>query len=748
MKQAYENEKSMLRYTIIAIAMVLLCGVVLLRAFYIMTAKRTYWEEVQKQVKRDSVVIDPVRGDILSSNGRQLACNLPEYKVFMDFQALRDSKCDTLWHDSVGKPTKELKTLCRELHKLFPSRSEADFLENLERGYSWSTVKTIDGEQKAVHHRSWPVWKQRIDYMTYMKLKTLPIFKLRQGLSGFYGTKFMVRNRPYGSLASSIVGATYKESGHAFSGLELAYDTILHGKPGIRHRRKVLNRFINISDTAAIDGADIVTTIDVGIQDLAERALKKELKKDNAYTGVAIVMEVETGDIKAMVNLDRDSLGHYYEGRNHAIADLLEPGSVFKTASIMVALEDGFIPDTANCYVDTQGGIVEMHGSKMRDHNWHRGGYGRINVSRILQVSSNIGVSALIDKFYGKDPGKFVDGIHRLGLATNLELPFPEYSKPRIRHPKMDKTGKHWANWSKTALPWMSIGYETQVPPISTLTLYNAIANGGKMVKPRFVTRVEKDGETLREFPVEVLKNKICSDYTLGTIQDILYKVVDVGLGKTAGSKAFHVSGKTGTAQKAHNGSYKRGVTDYLLSFCGYFPSGKDKDGNPVKPKYSCIVCIQKSGLPASGGLMSGQVFHDIAEGIMAQNIFYDVKSARDETSIYVADVKDGNLRAADYVLSHIGMPSQGGWSGSYADGNPVWGKATSSKTEVKLEKKDIMAKGLMPDVTGMGARDAVFMLESRGLKVTITGRGKVKGQSIPAGNRIKKGERVVLEMA
>lgn len=741
MKQNFENSKSMLRYSVIAVVMTLVCVAVIARAFYIMTVQKSYWEKVQEQVKADSVLIDPVRGNILACGGQQLACNLPEYKVYMDFQALRESKCDTLWHDSIGKPTKHLLLLCKELHKVFPTRSEADFLENLERGYAWVN-------DKGIHHRSWPVWKQRIDYMTYTKLKTMPIFKLRQGLSGFYGTKFMVRNRPYGSLASSIVGATYKERGVAYSGLELAYDTILHGKPGIKHRRKVLNKFINISDTAAVDGADLVSTIDVSIQDLAERSLKKELIKDNAYTGVAIVMEVATGDIKAMVNLDRDSLGNYYEGRNHAIADLLEPGSVFKTASIMVALQDGFITDTANCFVDTQGGIVEMHGSKMRDHNWHRGGYGRINVSRILQVSSNIGVSWLIDKFYGKDPGKFVAGIHNLGLATDLKLPFPEYSAPRIRYPQKDKTGKYWANWSKTALPWMSIGYETQVPPISTLTLYNAIANGGKMVKPRFVTGVMKDGELIREYPVEVIKEKICNDKTLGVIQDILYKVVDVGLGKTAGSKAFHVSGKTGTAQKAHHGSYKSGTVDYLLSFCGYFPSGKDKNGKPVVPKYSCIVCIQKSGLPASGGQMSGQVFHDIAEGIMAKNIVYHVKDSRDSTSVFIPDVKNGNLIAADYVLSRLGLKTRDGWNGSYANGNPIWGVAeNSSKKEVKFVKQTLASKGYMPDVTGMGARDAVFLLESRGLKVSLHGRGKVKGQSIAAGKTVKKGDKVLLEM-
>ena len=741
MKQEFDNRKSMRRYRMVAAIMTFLAVVVVLKAGYIMTVQKTYWQTVAAKVRLDSVLVNPLRGNILAAGNQRLACNLPEYRVYMDFQAIRDSKCDTLWHDSLGRPTKDLLALCEGLHRVFPSRSAKAFLDSLEAAYAYIDSK---GRRK----RCYPIWKRRIDYMTYKQLKELPIFCLGPYRSGFSGVELMVRNRPYGSLASSIVGAAYKESGKAYSGLELAYDTILAGTPGIKHRRKVLNKFINISDTAAVDGADLVSTIDVFVQDLAERSLKKELIKDKAYTGVAIVMEVETGDIKAMVNLDKDSLGRYYEGRNHAIADLLEPGSVFKTASILTAIDDGYIKDTANCIVHTGCGIMEMYGAKMRDHNWHRGGYGDINVSRILQVSSNIGVSWLIDKFYGDNPGKFVDGIHRLGLATDLKLPFPEYEAPRVRHPRKDKTGRHWANWSKTALPWMSIGYETQVPPISTLTFYNAIANGGKMVRPRFVSRIEKDGEVIKEFPVQVIKNQICKNpASIGVIQDILYKVVHVGLGKTAGSKSFHVSGKTGTAQKAHNGSYKSGTVDYLLSFCGYFPSGKDADGNPVKPKYSCIVCIQKSGLPASGGLMSGQVFHDIAEGIMARNVRYDVSSSRDSLSCFIPEVKSGNILAADYVLSHLGLKTTTEWSGSYATGNPIWGTAEKETKEVKLSKVPMTPDGIMPDVMGMGARDAVYLLESRGLKVIIKGRGKVHQQSIAYGKPYRRGTRVTLEM-
>lgn len=737
----YDNHKSMLRYAFVSAAMVLLAVAVIGKAGFIATVKKPYWDSVQAKVKRDSVIIPATRGNILSDGGQQLSCNLPEYRIYMDFVALQESKADTLWHDSVGNMTKEFNNIVKGLHQIFPSRSEADFREDLLRGYE-------------NRERHFPIWKHRIDYTTYNKVKALPIFCLRSNKGGFHEEKFMIRNRPYGQMAASIVGSTYKEKGVPYSGLELAYDTTLSGTPGIIHRRKVLNSWISISDMSPVKGGDLVSTINVGIQDLAERALIKELKKDNAYTGVAIVMEVKTGDIKAMVSLDRDEDGEgYHESeRNHAISDWLEPGSVFKTASIMVAIEDGYITDTARTVVDTGCGIMEMHGSKMRDHNWSHGGYGVINVPKILQVSSNIGVSYLIDKYYGSQPDKFVKGIHRTGLATNLNLPFPNYISPRIRIPHKDKRGKytqsewvdkngnkHTSGWSNTALPWMSIGYETNVPPISTLTFYNAIANGGRMVKPRFVTRIEKDGQVVKEFPVEVIKEHICSDKTLGLMQDMLEKVVSVGLGKKAGSKAFRVAGKTGTAQKAHNGSYKSGITDYLLSFAGFFPYDD--------PKYSCIVCIQKSGLPASGGGMSGAVFHDIAEGIYAQNIKYDVTSAKDSSTVVIPGVKNGNILAADFVLTHLGLPIDGGWNGSYSDGNPIWGNVTTKTNEVKLAKASVVPNGYMPDVHGMGARDAVFLLEKRGVKVIVNGRGKVIRQSKEVGKKLNRGEKIQLDL-
>lgn len=715
----------MLRYSIISVLMTVIAVAVLAKGFYIMTVERSYWNEVSSTIKFDSIEVAPVRGNILSANGQQMACNLPEYRMYMDFVALKEGKADTLWHDSLGNDTKTLNAICQGLHRIFPEQTAEEFKEHLKEGY-------------AKDSRYWPIVKKRVDYTTYNEVKKLPIFCLRPGIGGFTAQEFMVRNRPYGSLASSIVGDTYKEKGIAYSGMELAYDSILKGRAGFKHRRKVLNGWVDMIDSAAVDGSNIITTIDVGIQDLAERSLIKELKAVGGYTGVAIVMEVKTGDIKAMVNMDRDpETGEYHEGRNHAIADWLEPGSVFKTASFMVALDDGVIDTTMT--VDTGCGIRDMYGAKMRDHNWHRGGYGVISVPKVLQVSSNIGVSALIDKYYHNRPEKFVEGLHRVGIAENLHLPYPEYMPPRVRMPKKDKKGKHYLNWSNTALPWMSIGYETNVPPISVCTFYNAIANNGRMVRPRLVKAVEKDGEVIKEYPVEVLKEHICGKKALGEIQTILRQVVSIGLGKTAGSKHFEVSGKTGTAQKASGGGYKNGTVNYLLSFCGYFPSNA--------PEYTCIVCIHKAGLPASGGLMSGQVFHDIAEGIMAKRVKYDAKGAGDSTSIKMPDVKAGNILAADYVLSRLGFKAEGGWNGSYADGNPVWGRMRRTDSQEIVERNPRTAKDKMPDVTGMGARDAVYLIESRGAKAVIHGCGKVKAQSKPAGALIVKGEKVTLEL-
>ena len=707
----FDAKKIMPRYRAISLVMIILAVCVVGKSLYIMTAKRDYWMKVAERQKRDSVTVKPNRGNILSCTGQLLASSLPEFKIYMDFVALKEAKSDSLWDVKVD-------SICNGLHKIFPDKSAAEFKQHLSEG-------------KAKMKRHWAIYNERINYNTFCEVKDLPMFKLNSNKSGFHWEEFNARQRSYGSLAGRTIGAMYGAKDTARFGLELSYDSILRGTNGIVHRRKVRNKFLDITDTPPIDGADIVTTLDVSMQDLAERSVIKELKEINGNVGVAIVMEVKTGDIKAIVNMEKCFDGQYREIHNHAVSDLLEPGSVFKPASLLVALDDGVVDTTL--HVETGGGVWQMYGRDMKDHNWRKGGYGLLTFAQTLWYSSNIGVSRIIDDHYKNNPEKFVQGIHRLGLADDLKIPLVGATPARIRMPHKNSHGQY-DNWSKTALPWMSIGYETQVPPISTLTFYNALANNGTMMRPRFVTKVVKNGETIMEFPPEVMREHIAKDASIKKMQTILEQVVSIGLGKKAGSPNFKVAGKTGTAQMSKGaGGYKSGVVNYLLSFAGYFPADN--------PRYSCIVCIQKSGLPASGGGMSGKVFHEISEGIMAQSLKLDVKDARDSASIFVPQVKDGNILAADYVLTHLGINAKTTWSGNSFAGKPIWGKAeTIGNKYIKLEKQKQYGKGTVPDVIGLGARDAVYQMESRGIRTQIYGRGKVVKQTLIPGTLIKKG--------
>ena len=716
----FDHKKTPLRFSCLVIIMMAVTLAMLGKALYMMTAERKFWLDVSERVKLDSTAITPTRGNILSCDGKLMASSLPEFEIFMDFKTLHDAGTDTLWRENID-------AIATGLNNIFPERSAHDFKTYLEEG-------------RAKQSRYWPIWPKRIDYNTLCDVRALPVFNIKSKYrSGFIFKEYNARKHPYGSLALRTIGDLFGKKDSAICGIELSFDRELRGIDGVKHRRKILNKYLDIIDTPPTDGLDVVTTIDVGIQDLAERALVQELKEPDVHgdVGVAIVMEVATGDIKAIVNMEKCGDGEYRERKNHAVSDLMEPGSVFKTASIMVALDDGVVDTTAR--VETAGGVWPMYGREMRDHNWRRGGYGMLTLPQTLMVSSNIGVSRIIDDHYRNCPEKYVEGIHRLGLADDLKLPIAGSSPAKIRMPKKDKRGKQYVNWSKTTLPWMSIGYETQVPPISTVTFYNAIANNGKMMRPRLVKAVMKDGEVIKEFPPVVMRSSICKSKTLGEIQTILEHVVSQGLGKRAGSPSFKVAGKTGTAQVAKGGSYKMGTVHYLLSFAGYFPADA--------PRYSCIVCIQKSGLPASGGGMSGKVFHDIAEGIMAQSLKMDVKDAHDENSILEPDVKSGNIIAADYVLTHLGYETRADWSGSYADGNPIWGHATRGNGHIALTRQAKTQANVMPDVTGMGARDAVFLIESRGVKTKLYGRGKVTQQSIAAGHTISKGMACILTL-
>ena len=708
----------MTRYFFVILLMALIGVAIVVKAGITMFAERQYWQDVADRFVKENVTVKPNRGNIISSDGKLMASSLPEYRIYMDFMSgekdEKRRKKDQARRDSIL--TANMDSICIGLHKIFPDKSAAQFKAHLKKG-------------RQAKSRNYLIYPKRISYIQYKEVKRLPVFCLNRYKGGFKELAYNQRKKPFGSLAARTLGDVYADTAKgARNGIELAFDTILKGRDGLTHRQKVMNKYLNIVDVPPVDGCDLISTIDVGMQDICEKALVDKLKELNAFVGVVVLMEVATGEVKAIVNMTKGKDGNYYEMRNNAISDMLEPGSTFKTASIMVALEDGKI--TPDYVVDTGNGQMPMHGRVMTDWNWRRGGYGKLTVTEILEVSSNVGTSYIIDHFYGSNPQKYIDGLRRMSIDQPLHLQIAGEGKPNIRGPK------ERSYFSKTALPWMSIGYETQVPPLNILTFYNAIANNGVSIRPKFVKAAVKDGEIVKEYPTEVINPKICSDKTLAQIREILQKVVGEGLAKPAGSKQFHVSGKTGTAQISQGAAgYKAGVTNYLVSFCGYFPS--------EAPKYSMIVSIQKPGPTASGGLMAGSVFSKIAERVYAKDLRLPLTSAIDTNTVVIPHVKAGEMRQTQRVLEELNINIQGKIADSRKE---VWGSTHAAPQAVVLESRGIM-QNFVPSVIGMGAKDAVYLLESKGLKVNLVGVGKVKSQSIANGTIIRKGQTITLTM-
>ena len=731
--QKPEDKKIISRYFTIIIFMAVLGVAILGKAMFIMVFERGYWEQVRNRSIVDSLVIEPRRGNILADDGQLLASSTPQYTLFMDFYVSdRDEERrlkaqhlrDTLIMNN-------LDVICRGLHSVLPDKSVEEFKRTFREGMAAKNARSRG-------YRHWPLYGyRRISYAQYKEITQLPVLGENMTAIGLYTESNIERKKVFGSLARRTLGDVYAKVDSAKNGIELAYDDQLRGTPGWGHRKMVNRERLTIVDVPAIDGKDVKTTLNVEIQDIAEKALLDVMHKQNteyggnARTGVVVVMEVATGDIKAMVNMSRAGDGRYYELKNHALADILEPGSTFKTASLLVALDDKKISITDS--VDANRGLYKFGTATMRDHNWNKASaYGVLSVPQVLMYSSNVGTARLIDENYSKNPEKFVEGLHRMGLATHFPL-LPGTGKPVIRYP--NKT-----NWSRTTLPWMSIGYETQIAPINIVSFYNAIANGGTFMKPRLVSAILEDGHVVEEFEPEVLIDNIASKQALADITTMLKMVVNepTGLGRQAGSSDFLVAGKTGTAQIASGGQLTGG--GHQLSFCGFFPADA--------PKYTCIVSVQTKGGLISGGGVAGVVFGEIAKRIMARDIHRNIDELRDSTATYVPSVMRGNIAAARYVLDELGVSTEWNASTSYRDGHMVWGNAEIRDKDVALDGIAFdPSQGKVPNVRGLGAKDAVYMLESCGLNVRLSGSGKVRSQSIPHGSKVSKGQIIYLTL-
>ncbi|MDL2224388.1 transpeptidase family protein [Bacteroidales bacterium OttesenSCG-928-M06] len=722
------NKKIMLYYFTIATVIVFIAALIFGKACITSFADGEAWRKLGEKQIRPNVKVDALRGDIYSANYELMATTETRHRLYIDF-----------WADGVRGDTlkKYVRPLAVELNKMFPQRTTAYYENHIMKGWQMreqeaNRIKV--GEKKVVKKsREYRLLDNEVNYVQWKEIRKMPYFEKGIYKSGLYKRDFVSRTKPYGTLASRTIGDIYGEFDKGGkNGLEAHYDSLLRGEPGVSTRRKINGRFISVPDVKPINGKDIISTIDIHIQDVTEKALLNKLKEIDAESGTAVVMEVATGEVKAITNMGRIREGVWGETKNYAVSDLSEPGSTFKVVSMMVALEDGLVhPEDS---VDTGNGVVQLAGQTLRDHNAHRGGYGMITAAKSIRYSSNIGVAKLITQAYGDKPEKYVEGIYKIGFNQDMELEIPGYGVPRIRHPKDEKA----QYWSRSTLPWMSFGYETQIPPIYTLTFFNAIANNGKLVKPMFVKEVREDGKVIEKKKTQVINEQICSKTTLAAIRQMLDDVVNTqdGTGKPARSDKVRTAGKTGTAQLSQGAAgYKAAGLSHQVSFCGYFPSDN--------PKYSMIVVIRKPriGLP-SGGSMCGSVFKNIAEEVYAKKMVYNDKSFPVDTiHPLVPIIKSGLAESSLLALNNLKV--------SYVN-NQVSSEWITSDLldDSKLILKDKeLNKEVIPNVKGMGAKDAVYALESLGLMVNIVGRGSVVTQSIAPGARIVKGQTVTLQL-
>lgn len=628
------------------------------------------YREMAKANTTQSFVIPANRGNVYADDGSLLATSVPKYDI--RFDAVTVSRADF---------EENIAALSQALSKKFGKSAAA---------YQDAFRKARAGKNRYM------LVEKNLGYSDYIEVRNFPLFRLGPYKGGIIVEQRTVREHPIGKIAERMVGyERADENGNIIKvGLEGAFSEYLQGKDGKQMKQRIAKgQWKPIYDENEIepqDGYDVISTINIGIQDIAHHALLKQLEYYQADHGCVIVMEVDTGEIKAVANLGRTSQGTYYEKLNYAISESQEPGSTFKTAAFMVALEDKVI-DTSTM-VNTGNGTYSFYGKRVSDSR--RGGHGEISAGRSIEVSSNIGIAKLIHDNYKDNPKHFVEMLQKMGLDKQIGLPIKGEGMPKIPHPS-DKNA-----WSRNALPSMSYGYGVSITPLQMLTFYNAIANDGVMVKPRFIKEVKAWNKEIEVFEKEIINPQIASVETIKKVQDVLKKTVENGTGRSLYSPNFSMAGKTGTAWSEYWMKDWESNKRYVSSFAGYFPA--------ENPKYSCIVIIHKpkASIGYYGGDVSGPVFKSIA-----QKIYTDSPSLDEVEEL---DAKPETVEK---------------------DFEAYYAKAQTEYTTI-------------PNVRGMAGMDAVSLLENLGLQVKVRGNGKVKSQSIPSGEKIKEGQQIVLELA
>jgi len=678
------------------------------RAVYIQRVEGKYWRNMGDSLHLKYLPINAERGSIYSEDGNMLSTSIPVFDIYIDFSA------DGLREKEGKRWIENLDSLSLSLANLFGDKDADTYKSQLQKAY----------KEKL---RYYPL-KKKVSFLQLKELREFPLVRQGRNKSGFIIETRDRRINPYVLLANRTIGLSRNDTSKSV-GLERSYDSLLKGTTGQRLVKYVAGSYMPV-EGAELDpenGKDIITTLDTYMQDVAENALMEMVVGNNSLHGTAIVMETETGKIKAIANLGKQPDGSYNEDLNYGVGKRTEPGSIFKLVTLLSLLEDKYV--TNNTIVDCEGGAKFFYGLRIKDSHL---GTGAITVKDAFTRSSNVAFAKLADQYYHSQPSKFTDHIHhfRLDTLTGIDVTASSGS-PVIYKP----SSKYW---NATSIPFMAHGYGELVTPLHMLMLYNAVANNGKMMKPYLVNEVRDYGVTVKKFEPEVLVEHICSNETIVQAKECLKAVVDSAHG-TAHSEVYDstysISGKTGTAVTAlNNKGYVNGSKIYQSSFIGYFPS--------EKPKYSIAVVIQNSQQSKEyyGARVAGRVFKSISDKIYSHYVVNDkIKPAASRDTVLYSS--KGMKSELNMVLGFLNLPK------TDISGSAKWSMVeyNNSKAEIKSSPNAETSGKITPDVTGMGLKDALYVLENKGFKTMVSGRGRVVSQSVTAGTAYIKGQKITI---
>jgi cell division protein FtsI (penicillin-binding protein 3) len=690
----------LLRVRLAFLAIVIFAGAIMYQIFHIQWMEGDKWQKMAEEINMSYQEVKATRGNIYSDNGSLLATSLPFYKVAFD-PTIADEQ---LFRENID-------SLSLMLSKNFGQNS------------TYYKQKITSARQKGKQYIF--LSRELIGYQKKKEMESWPIFREGRLAGGVIFTKTDKRFRPFSNLAFRTIG--FLNENDYGAGLEYSFDKYLAGTNGQALFQKISgSSWRPVNDGSEIrpkDGYDIQTTIDINLQDVSESALLRHLLKHDADMGCVVVMEVATGEIKAISNLKKLSHGKYGEVYNYAVGShgLREPGSTFKIASYMALLEEKNIQLSDS--IDTGKGELKFYKETVRDHK--PGGYGTISIQDAFEKSSNIAIAKLVDETFRENPQRFLDYLKTMGLTQPLGFQMIGEGKPNIPPIKQ---------WSGITLPWMAYGYGLELTPLHTLTLFNAVANNGRMIRPLLVKSIKKTDKEINKFKTSVISEQICSKETLDKLKIMLEGVVQSGTASNINNAEYKIAGKTGTAQSLKDGKY---VRQYYTSFAGYFPADN--------PKYSAIVVMDNpKGYQQYGSDVAAPVFKEIADKIFALdlNMHEEYELAeKPETGIFPV-VQAGNKNDLSSMLNYLGVSN-------HTDGQELeWVRASIHNNSIKWEPNNQHQQGLVPDVRGMTLRDALYLLENTGIEVVVKGKkGRVTQQSQYPGTRALKGSTIKLEV-